>query len=173
MELIYHYTSVAGLKGILGQGTPTLRVTDSRYLNDSNEILRGVERAMNEISQSLSAKKYEEPIPNTIEFMERIINSIGRSLFFTASFCKEGDQCRGQHHVGCIARFARRIRRLDHDIAMQIHVARNRHVDQGIVVFAIVLTSQRLTEVALQRPGGAVQNRLVMQPGNLGFRIQS
>ncbi|MEZ8146968.1 DUF2971 domain-containing protein [Enterovibrio norvegicus] len=92
MELIYHYTSVAGLKGILGQDTPTIRVTDSRYLNDSNEILRGVERAMSEISQSLSAKKYEEPIPNTIEFMESIINSIGRSLFFTASFCKEGDK---------------------------------------------------------------------------------
>ncbi|WP_391091042.1 DUF2971 domain-containing protein [Vibrio sp. NH-UV-68] len=92
MELIYHYTSVAGLKGILGYDTLTIRVTDSRYLNDTNEILRGVERATNEISQSLSAKKYEEPIPNTIEFMERIINSIGRSLFFTASFCKEGDK---------------------------------------------------------------------------------
>lgn len=92
MELIYHYTSVAGLKGILSQDSPTMRVTDSRYLNDTNEILRGLERAANEISQNLSAKKYEEPIPNTIEFMEKIISSIGNSLFFTASFCKEGDK---------------------------------------------------------------------------------
>lgn len=92
LELIYHYTSVAGLKGILGQDTPTIRVTDSRYLNDTNEILRGVKRATNEISQRLSAKKHEESIPNTMEFMEYIINSISRSLFFTASFCKEGDK---------------------------------------------------------------------------------
>ena len=92
MELIYHYTSIAGLKGILGQYSPTIRVTDSRYLNDTNEILRGIERATNEISHRLSAKKYEEPIPNTIEFMERIIRSIEGALFFTASFCKEGDK---------------------------------------------------------------------------------
>jgi len=92
LELIYHYTSIGALKGILNKDHAIMRVTDSRYLNDTREILRGIERATHEISQRLNTTKYKEPIPNAIEFMERIIGLIESSLFFTTSFCKQGDK---------------------------------------------------------------------------------
>ena len=52
MKLI-HYTSLEGLYGIIS--TKKIRLTDSRYLNDSSEIKEGISKlgkAMEELSLS-------------------------------------------------------------------------------------------------------------------------
>ena len=92
-SLIYHYTSVAGLKGILDSETPSLRVTDSRFLNDTREILHGVELASLEVSQRTNLEiPIMNHVPSAAEFIALILKSIKKSLFFTTSFCKEGDK---------------------------------------------------------------------------------
>lgn len=94
-SLIYHYTSIAGLKGILGSEVPSLRVTDSRFLNDTREILHGVELASFEVSQRPNLGKlvmYNNNVPSAAEFIDVILKSIKKSLFFTTSFCREGDK---------------------------------------------------------------------------------
>ena len=92
-RLIYHYTSVAGLKGILGSDVPSLRVTDSRFLNDTREILHGVELASLEASQRTNLEMpLMNNVPSAAEFITVILKSIKKSLFFTTSFCKEGDK---------------------------------------------------------------------------------
>ena len=42
-EIVYHYTSIDALISILGKDCITLRATNCLYLNDSNEIIEGID----------------------------------------------------------------------------------------------------------------------------------
>ncbi|WP_170919651.1 DUF2971 domain-containing protein [Plesiomonas shigelloides] len=92
MDLIYHYTSAAGLRGICGQDNVMLRATDSRYLNDIMEISRGVDKARQQIEYYLSGEQIRRDIPNAKEFSLKLLKEVDESIFYTISFCKDGDK---------------------------------------------------------------------------------
>jgi hypothetical protein len=92
VDLIYHYTSAAGLRGICNQDAVMLRATDFRYLNDITEISRGVDRAKQQIELHISDEHIRRDIPSTKEFALKLLDEVDKSLFYTISFCKDGDK---------------------------------------------------------------------------------
>ncbi|AVQ86497.1 DUF2971 domain-containing protein [Plesiomonas shigelloides] len=69
-----------------------LRATDSRYLNDVMEISRGVDRARQQIEHHLSSDHIRSYIPNAKEFALYLLKEVDESVFYTISFCKDGDK---------------------------------------------------------------------------------
>ncbi|MFL1802919.1 DUF2971 domain-containing protein [Plesiomonas shigelloides] len=92
LTLIYHYTNVGGLKGICGEDKAMLRSTDSRYLSDKNEITYGIEIAKKQVGENLSKMFIRSDIPSAQEFISRMVCLANDSLFYTTSFCNEGDK---------------------------------------------------------------------------------
>lgn len=92
-DIIYHYTSVDGLKGILNSSAVKLWMTDSRFLNDKDEIRHGV----NLVSSLI--KKYHpnhhqsvSEIPSHAEFLAQILREIEEKKFYSVSFSSEIEQ---------------------------------------------------------------------------------
>lgn len=87
-EKLCHYTSAAGVVGILKSGT--LRASNFAYLNDSSEIRYG-ERIAREILHERSAHAEGRPqqvLTVTLKAMELIASQIG---FYLTCFCTEPD----------------------------------------------------------------------------------
>ncbi|WP_421258668.1 DUF2971 domain-containing protein [Aeromonas sp. 600886] len=92
-DIIYHYTGAEGLKGILDSKEVCLRMTDTRFLNDKEEITHGsqlVEAVINEYSNN--AESTLPGIPTHTEFMSMILGSIAQKSFYSTSFSFETEQ---------------------------------------------------------------------------------
>ncbi|WP_368165762.1 DUF2971 domain-containing protein [Aeromonas sp. R9-1] len=89
-DTIYHYTSVDGLKGILDPNGVKLRMTDSRFLNDKEEIHHGVKLVSFLIQQHSPDNNHNNSkIPSNIEFLTRALHEIASRKFYSVSFSSE------------------------------------------------------------------------------------
>jgi len=87
-DTLYHYTSLAGMLGIVDSGV--LRASDIRYMNDSTELRHTLELLRQHISQRISAGTDYPGLLNQLQ--EWLSNRIvGGPLVFGASFRANGN----------------------------------------------------------------------------------
>lgn len=99
-ERLYHYTSFAGLLGIVG--AKTLWASDIRYMNDSAELKHTADLIRKEITKRIGAG---HPKPNLLnQFLDWVTHRITNGhMLFAASFRSNGNllsQWRGYSRVG-------------------------------------------------------------------------
>ncbi|MDD9308408.1 DUF2971 domain-containing protein [Aeromonas hydrophila] len=92
-DIIYHYTSVDGLKGILSSSGVKLWMTDSRFLNDKEEITHGINLV------SLLIQKYPpnnhrkfSDVPSNTDILAHVLHEIAERKFYSVSFSSEIEQ---------------------------------------------------------------------------------
>jgi hypothetical protein len=90
VPILYHYTTEAGLRGILESGK--IRLTDIFYLNDPSELRHGLAHAV----EILRAKAQQGPQESKLfsEQFEAFLQKGGLQAaahFFTCSFSEDGD----------------------------------------------------------------------------------
>ena len=106
---VYHYTSSAGMLGILEE-TPTLRLTNVKFLNDSEELVYGINLAksvLKEVHKELAPAKVQgllhQPtvvedsryVGGAFELVDLWLDTLTElAPFYTASFCQDGDNLR-------------------------------------------------------------------------------
>ncbi|TND55340.1 hypothetical protein CF123_05395 [Aeromonas veronii] len=92
-DIIYHYTSVDGLKGILNSSGVKLWMTDTRFLNDKEEIAHGV-KLVSLLIQKYHKNNYHDlsEAPSNTEFLARILHEIEERKFYSVSFSSEIEQ---------------------------------------------------------------------------------
>ncbi|HAU4875881.1 TPA: DUF2971 domain-containing protein [Aeromonas hydrophila] len=92
-DIIYHYTSADGLRGILSNKGACLRMTDSRFLNDKEEITHGSQLVKKLIDKYDNNPEATLPgIPSDAEFMSALLGSIADRSFYSTSFSSETEQ---------------------------------------------------------------------------------
>lgn len=92
-NIIYHYTSAEGLRGILSGEQVCLRMTDTRFLNDKEEIAHGNQLVRNVIEkQNAKAEPTLPGIPSHTEFMSMLLGSVSKRVFYSVSFSSEIEQ---------------------------------------------------------------------------------
>jgi hypothetical protein len=86
----YHYTSSAGLLGILRSGI--FRATNYSYLNDKSEVKYSIEVTKNTIKELYNSNenKLKQLFLNRLE--ENFISRVLISDLYVCSFCKNGDK---------------------------------------------------------------------------------
>jgi len=106
---VYHYTSSAGMLGILEE-TPTLRLTNVKFLNDSEELVYGINLAksvLKEVHKELAPAKVQgllhQPtvvedsryVGDAFELVDVWLDALTQlAPFYTASFCQDGNNLR-------------------------------------------------------------------------------
>ncbi|MFM4856974.1 DUF2971 domain-containing protein [Aeromonas hydrophila] len=92
-DIIYHYTSVDGLKGILSSSGVKLWMTDSRFLNDKEEITHGINLVSLLIQKyhSNNHHKFSEALSNT-DILAHVLHEIAERKFYSVSFSSEIEQ---------------------------------------------------------------------------------
>ena len=92
-DIVYHYTSADGLRGILNSKSVCLRMTDSRFLNDKEEITHGSQLVKKLIDEYDNNPEATLPgIPSHTEFMSMLLGSIADRSFYSTSFSSETEQ---------------------------------------------------------------------------------
>lgn len=83
---LYHYTTAAGLLGILG--SRRIWATELRFLNDERELQFGVDLLAAELQRQVAQRDSRPVLAKIIEVL-----SVHRILrhYFVACFCEEGD----------------------------------------------------------------------------------
>ena len=134
-ELIYHYTDLTGLLGILE--SKELWATDVRYLNDASEATYGEERLRELVARDLSGRF---PRPEAANVFGRVWKNftVQAPRSFVACFCKEGDllsQWRGYGRLGYAIGFDREVlQRLAGECGFIVRdVVYNKAEQQGLV----------------------------------------
>ncbi len=86
---IYHYTSAAGLCGIVSTGV--LRASNFSYVNDSKEILYGRKLAL----ESVWSRLVEHPPSGTRTMLDKVLAALQQvgqiQDFYIACFCEDSD----------------------------------------------------------------------------------
>ena len=86
-QLIYHYTGLEGLTGILSG--KLLWATDIRYLNDTTEVTFGLERVRQLVAEDES-KRF--PVPEGLKTFKMVWrNFVYKRQSFVACFCSNPD----------------------------------------------------------------------------------
>lgn len=89
VEKVYHYTSIAGLQGILENSM--IRLVNTEYLNDINEIKHGYESLIDFLKYHWNdedKQNFKEAIVNQLEDLN---SSIKKDFIYTTSFSKDGN----------------------------------------------------------------------------------
>jgi hypothetical protein len=99
-DVLYHYTSFAGMTGIVGSGE--LRASDIRYMNDSAELRHTLELLKNHITQRIIDGTDHPRLHNQLlEWLSHRV--VGGPMLFGASFRANGNllsQWRGYNTHG-------------------------------------------------------------------------
>lgn len=118
-EHLYHYTSLAGLMGIVGGDQPSLRASDARFLNDTEEVgfgLATLNQLMGDLVSSITPDVYSTlsgPARAEFDALERdtkMITSDDYPPIYVASFSDSPDllsQWRAYGRVGYAIEFDR------------------------------------------------------------------
>lgn len=85
-QTLYHYTTAAGLQGILE--TKRIWATELRFLNDERELQFGIDLLAAELQRQVAERDTRQSLPKIIEVL-----SVHRILrhYFVACFCEQGD----------------------------------------------------------------------------------
>lgn len=87
-DTLYHYTSLAGLLGIVGSGI--LRASDVRYMNDSAELKHTLDLLHSHISQRIAAGTDKPKLLNQLlDWLSHRI--LSHSMLFCGSFRANGN----------------------------------------------------------------------------------
>lgn len=93
LNLLYHFTDAAGLKGIVQSGS--LWFSDVRYLNDMSEVSHGVgvvsEIVKKKIKRSSNIGQIQQMLEQVVDYLKPGTAQGFDIDFYTASFCTTGD----------------------------------------------------------------------------------
>ena len=87
-KTIYHYTTAAGLLGILQ--SRMIWATEASYLNDSQEIKYGVDLAVEELNKLFEEKSVED-YRELIDTVTQKLLIFGQSEIYVSFLCEDGD----------------------------------------------------------------------------------
>lgn len=89
-EVLYHYTSAEGLRGILG--SRGLWMTDIRYMNDLSELQYATDRLASRLDARLAKGDLSPASEKFVEISRRYlgVRDPGQSVF-SVSFCEDGN----------------------------------------------------------------------------------
>ncbi len=85
-RMLFHYTSAAGLLGILKSGV--VWATDTRFTNDSREVQFGLDRLMPALVREVAQRQKLRAFSHGLELM---IDEVKNDALFISCFCEEGD----------------------------------------------------------------------------------
>ena len=105
-DLIFHYTGLAGLQGIIED--QKIFATDIRFLNDPGESTFGMQRLRTPIDRFV--ERCASPSAELTEFQTRMNSMIWEETLFATCFCKDGNllsQWRGYARQGYALGFSR------------------------------------------------------------------
>lgn len=85
-DVLYHYTTAAGLQGILDSGS--MWATELRFLNDERELQFGIDILVSELRRQVAVRDSRPSLLKIIDVL-----SVHRLLrhYFVTCFCEQGD----------------------------------------------------------------------------------